>query len=564
MTHKKGTDTNHGVSRRKFLERIGQVGGAAALMETMTALGFARNPEPFSGPFDLPKVGNGRSVVVLGGGIGGLTSVYELERAGYTCMLLEGNNRFGGRSFTARRGDSYTEVNKYGEEQTQTCQFDEGLYLNMGPGRLPYHHRRVLHYCDQLGVSLEVYVMNTMANLFQTKDTFGGEPQVYRRMANDTRGYISELLAKAVNRHALDDMLNDADREALLGLLQRFGDLSTTHNGDLAYTGSTRSGCRYPLSVYEDCEPESPIALANLLESRFWDTSRTNFYQPVCYEWQPTLFQPVGGMDMIVHAFVDQISSPMMLNAIVTRIVTTGEQVEVHYTLNGEPQVTTADYCVSNIPLPNLAKIPANFSADFESAIDQAKFDPTCKVGWQANQRFWENNQNQMYGGISWINHNITQMWYPSYDYFTPNGTMTGAYNFSDRAIHMGNLSLEDRLRLAKQGAVQLHPQFADEAIVPTDLGLSIAWQNMPFETGGWAGWDSNSEADRRAYERLLSPDATGRFFVVGDQVSTLPGWQEGAMTSAHHVVDQITGVASKRKRTVKRAPDSRSITQGI
>jgi monoamine oxidase len=36
----------------------------------------------------------------------------------------------------------------------------------------------------------------------------------------------------------------------------------------------------------------------------------------------------------------------------------------------------------------------------------------------------------------------------------------------------------------------------------------------------------------------LLAPDR--RFFVTGDQVSQLPGWQEGAMMSAQHVVEQI------------------------
>jgi hypothetical protein len=42
-------------------------------------------------------------------------------------------------------------------------------------------------------------------------------------------------------------------------------------------------------------------------------------------------------------------------------------------------------------------------------------------------------------------------------------------------------------------------------------------------------------------YTRMLAPDLDGRFFVVDDQVSTLPGWQEGALMSAEHVFRQIT-----------------------
>lgn len=40
---------------------------------------------------------------------------------------------------------------------------------------------------------------------------------------------------------------------------------------------------------------------------------------------------------------------------------------------------------------------------------------------------------------------------------------------------------------------------------------------------------------------------AHSRFFVVGDQVSQLPGWQEGAMMSAQHLVEQISTVKAKK-----------------
>ena len=71
-------------------------------------------------------------------------------------------------------------------------------------------------------------------------------------------------------------------------------------------------------------------------------------------------------------------------------------------------------------------------------------------------------------------------------------------------------------------------------------LGLSIAWQRVPFQEGGWADWTWEG-SQQKAYDRLLEPDK--RFQVCGDQVSYLPGWQEGAVLSAHHVVEQIAGI---------------------
>lgn len=582
------TDSKKGLTRRRFLERVGAAGGSVALYETMTALGLINLPDAWAGPPELPQgSGEGKSVVILGAGIAGMTAAYELTRAKYSCQIIELTERAGGRNHTARRGTVLKEVNSKGETTEQVCNFDEKLYLNLGPGRLPYHHRRVLHYCKEFNVALEVYIMETMANLFQSDKAFGGSAQIRRRIANDMQGYISEMLAKAVNQNALNQVLDAQDRDNLLCLLKNFGDLgdndicskcgenkcrncnqgcdACVRCGKVCvtcfdYSGSTRSGCERPITVADPCTPETKLSLKSLLSSEYW---RFRFYQSFEYEWQPTLFQPVGGMDKIVDGFVDKIGSLIQYNTKVLDIQISDTGVTIVVEHDGTQRKIEADYCISNIPLVLLKdkKIPNNFAPDFEAAINRSKYDPTCKLGWQANSRFWENDKWQIYGGISYTDDSITQMWYPSYDYFTSNGTLTGVYNYDQNAIDFGNLSPADRIRDARRGAVKFHPEFADERIVPSDKAISIAWQNIPSEGGGWANWSPDSKADADAYARLLAPDR--RFFVTGDQVSTLPGWQEGAMMSAQHVVEQI---GRKRPLTIpkiKRAPNTRRLVQG-
>jgi monoamine oxidase len=551
-------------TRRRFLGMVGRAGGAAAVYETMTAMGLINVPAAWAGPLQLPEgSGAGKSVLVLGAGIGGLAAAYELSRAGYRCQILEAQERAGGRSLTARRGTVITEDGDHGTTR-QTCKFDDGLYLNMGPGRLPYHHRRVLHYCQELGVPLEVYVMETTANLYQTDRAFDGRPQVNRRLANDARGYIAELLAKAVCKGALDQSLNEEDRHKLMSLLATFGDLDgeaceAYDKAATAYAGSTRSGCARPLTVYQPCEPEAKLGLSDLLRSDFW---LHRFYQPVDFEWQPTLFQPVGGMDQIVEGFKRRIGNLVQYRTEILEIHLRADGVEVvcRDRETREKRALRADHCLSSIPLPLLKQLPANFSDGFKKALANTRSSPTCKVGWQANRRFWE-TEREIYGGISWTDDPITQMWYPSYDYFSAKGTLTGAYNYDAHAERLGRMGLEERLATARQGAVKLHPEFADDRVVPQSLGLSIAWQNVPFQRGGWAAWDDQSPADRDAYARLLEPD--GRFQVIGDQVSSLPGWQEGAMMSAEHAIGRIAGLLRLEKQTVAHAPSSRRVAQG-
>jgi monoamine oxidase len=544
-----------GLTRRRFLQGVGLAGGSAALYETMTALGLINIPEAWAGPPQLAAgSGNGKKVVILGAGIGGLTAAYELMRAGYKVQVFELTERPGGRNHSARRGTVLIEKNKKGQTLKQVCNFDEGLYLNLGPGRLPYHHRRVLHYCQELGVKLEIYVMETMANLFQSDKAFGGKAQIRRRIANDVQGYISEMLAKAVNQKSLNDELNGDDRNKLLSLLQNFGDLQSNYT----YTGSTRDGCE--ITVYEPCEAGPKLPLNQLLDSNFWGH---RFYQSFEYEWQPTLFQPVGGMDKIVDGFIYKVGRLVQYRTEVLRIETrdNGVSVTVRDLKNGMRMKVDADYCISNIPLPILSHIDNNFADDFAKAVATCVYDPTCKLGWQANNRFWENNRNQIYGGISYTDDAITQMWYPSYDYFTKNGTLTGVYNYDDDAIEFGEMSLEDRIKKARKGAVKFHPEFADERIVPSNKAVSIAWQNIQNEGGGWANWDPNSDDHAKAYARLLAPDR--RFYVTGDQVSQLPGWQEGAMMSAEHVIEQIGNKRLLKVPQIKHAPNTRRLVQG-
>jgi hypothetical protein len=44
----------------------------------------------------------GKTVLILGAGVSGLCSAYQLDRAGYDCVMLEPQRRAGGRSLTVQ------------------------------------------------------------------------------------------------------------------------------------------------------------------------------------------------------------------------------------------------------------------------------------------------------------------------------------------------------------------------------------------------------------------------------------------------------------------------------
>ena len=114
--------------------RVGRAGGYSAAFLVMQGMGLMQaKAEPAEPSHATPGSGKGVKVVILGAGIAGLVSAYEMRALGYECTLLECRERPGGRNWTVRGGDRVT----FMDGTTQTCTWDEGNYQNFGPGRLP-------------------------------------------------------------------------------------------------------------------------------------------------------------------------------------------------------------------------------------------------------------------------------------------------------------------------------------------------------------------------------------------------------------------------------------------
>ena len=92
------------LTRRFFLERIAGTAGAAMTYEAMVALGLVAVPEParafaLQGPAPVNT-----EVLILGAGLAGMSTAYELGKLGYRCTSLEARTRPGGRCHTIRKG----------------------------------------------------------------------------------------------------------------------------------------------------------------------------------------------------------------------------------------------------------------------------------------------------------------------------------------------------------------------------------------------------------------------------------------------------------------------------
>ncbi len=515
-------------TRRKFLQLVGQAGGTAAVLATMKEMGLLEPATAADRPKLSAESGKGVSIAILGAGIAGMTAAYELSKAGYSCKILEARDRAGGRCWTLRGGDLVTEMG-----HQQICPFDctEDLYLNPGPARIPYHHTVILSYCKKFGIPLEILVNNNRATYFQDDNAFDGQSLLNRRVASDSRGYIAELLAKALSRNALDQELSAEDRERLLEMVRRFGNLD---QGD-RYREGSRGGYASPPGAGLAAGDFYPsLELHELLKADFWQY-KLDYFEG--YQQAATMLHPVGGMDRIANAFEQHVGHLIEFNAQVQQIRKTGQGVRIVYIdETGSETSINADYAICTFPLSVLAGIQADFTPAFGQAIAecQGNYVNAIKVGFQATRRFWEEDY-QIYGGISWTSREITQMWYPSTNYHAQTGIILGAYIWSNAiAEKWEKMTPAQRLAEAIEGGEAIHPGYRRE--VSSAKGMSIAWGKIPYSQGAWAQW---AEKQRETvYETLIEPD--GPIYLAGEHLSYLNGWQEGAARSALLAVEKI------------------------
>ena len=90
-------------TRQQFLARVAALGGFGAAYASTRALGMTGEPDVATS-FTVAPALPGTRAVILGAGMAGLVSAWELRQTGYAVAVLEAHERVGGRNSTIRRG----------------------------------------------------------------------------------------------------------------------------------------------------------------------------------------------------------------------------------------------------------------------------------------------------------------------------------------------------------------------------------------------------------------------------------------------------------------------------
>lgn len=502
------------LTRRRFLEQLGAVGGSSLVFSAMTSwdlmAGSAGQKPQLSGRPAKSKV------LVLGGGLSGMVVGYELGKLGYDYQVLEARNRVGGLQWAVTRGAEHTEV---GSGERQACAFDEGQYFNAGPWRIPYSHTAVLNYCRELNVPLQVFLNESDANYFYVEGSSAGplsnKKIRLREIKADVTGQVNELFVKALDQQKLDLPLTAEDQKRLANYLVNQGYLDN----------NTRT-----YKAFENRGEGDPYQLADLLRGPF--AQRLRSVPAIEGTTAAPMFQPVGGMDQISKGFQRAMDPKRItFNAEVRKVLQGDAGVTVTYldTKSRKPIEIGADYVVVCMPLNLVARLDINISAELMQEVKAVNYSNSAKMGLQMKRRFWEEDE-QIFGGHLYSNLPIGEFSYPSYDYFTRKGVLLGLYSNGP----VGNLldqPVAARVEHVLAHAGKVHPQIRAEF----ESAYAVWWRKVKYNEGGYA---SGRNPERRA--KLSKVDNR---IVIGSAAVTPhsePDWQEGAISAGWQALEFI------------------------
>ena len=520
-----------GMSKRDFLQKLGMVGGSAALYTAMQGLDLV-HASTMTSPPQLSNEGAGKKIIILGAGLSGLATALELTKKGYDCEIYEARGFSGGRCQSARKGSVIEELG--GERQV--CNFEHNQYLNIGPWRIPAEHKAVIHYCRELGIELEPMI-NKSNHAFYYSEKIDG-PLKGKRIRQvevdvDRAGNIQELVAKATNSGALDDVMTAEDKERLLEYL---ASTALLDRDELTYRAGRARGHKidaYPGPALEDGEFSEPFDLAELLKVRIgarWKTA----------DHPAAMFQAKGGMDQIPFAMERALKpGTVTYNSEVTKIVQNDDSAEVTVkdTKTGDVRVVKGDYVFTTIPFSVLKSIENDFSDEMKDSLTRASSAPAYKIGLQFTRRFWEED-DMIYGGSSYSDiDDHYQTSYPSSNMFGSQGdVMLANYKFGGGSVELSNNSIADRIEHALMVGEKLHPgnfrkHFNGQAI-------SMSWHKDKYSLGA-----ASSYRSRRLRTRYLPIVLKGEKRVIFSGGGISPNhsaWMTGAIEGAWYMIKEF------------------------
>jgi monoamine oxidase len=445
----------------------------------------------------LPTAARPQTVLVIGAGMAGLAAAHALLRSGHTPVVLEAQNRVGGRVCTLREP------------------FADGLYAEAGAMRLPLAHTLTMAYVEHFGLQTLPFTM--------------GNPQCYyylhgRRHRIAEANTDPEILGFERHPHECGQTFGQQWEAALTPLLARL-----RAGGDAAWESLVAEFDQYSTREFlEKCGwSEGAIEMFGLLadQEALMNSSFLELFREEAGNNYINMVQIAGGMDRLPNAFLPELRRHIRFGARLTALSQSASGVTAYYTTPAGQFQASGDYALVTVPFPVLrhVEILQPFSRAKQRAIRQLHYDASAKIWFQCRRRFWEDDEG-IFGGGTATDLPIRVVYYPDHGRETGRGVILASYTWSEDAQRWGSLDPKSRLMEALDDLAEIHPQVREEF----ECGASKMWHDDEYAGGAFALFDPGQQS--LLYRDIIAPE--GRIYFAGEHASLYHAWIQGAIES--------------------------------
>ncbi len=451
-----------------------------------------------------PREGQRKRVIVIGAGMAGLVAAFELARQGHDPLILEAQNRVGGRVYTLRS-------------------FAPGLYAEAGAMRIPRVHDLTLKYVNLFGLSLRPFMMGNPNGLVHV-----GGRRMTAEEAHQEPGELPFEVAEHERGRTIDDLWADATRD-LRELLER--------EGDAGWEQIVREYDQYSLREFLVLKGFSEGAIEMYGVINFVESDMNNAVIEELREDLGKSFEDmqeiVGGTDLLPRAFYGELQDRIRFGAEVFAIDQDGDGVTIHFKTEAGRYTERADYAICAIPFSVLRQVEqlTPFSHEKQRAIRQLNYSASTKILFQVSERVWETDDGIL-GGATVTDLPIRRINYPTPDPTTARGVLLASYTWSQDALRWGAMDDETRLEEALDDVSTIHPRIRDVY----EVGASHAWYSDRFANGAFALFAPEQQTELQA--DIVRPE--GRIYFAGEHCSLYHAWIQGALESGIKAAQEI------------------------
>ena len=457
---------------------------AAALAPTLPRL------EP------LQRSGPVQRVAVLGAGLAGLCTAYELQKLGHAVTVIEAQTRPGGRVRTLREP------------------FPPGLYTEAGAESIPGVHDITQHYAREFGLTL-------------LPNQVPGARSFY---------YVRGQRVAPGDAAVWPLALTEEERKlGLAGLFRRYVDEASQQARDAGFAQQPVRA----MSAWDALKPgewlrskgASPAA-AELVTLGFgteFGSAASFLLHGLNSRGSAISYRIEGGNDRLPGEFAKRVEVRYGMPVIEVR--QDDGSVDVIVQAGAGPETLRVDRVVCTLPCPVIGRIFAfaRLSDAKARAIREQHYSRTVKVFLQTRTRFW------LKDGLS--GHVTTDL---PIERLTPDpgadpgarGALT-AYPIGAYTAVLERMTEAERVTAAREHAQQIFnelPQFFEG-------GVSHCWGLDPWQRGSFA---LHTPGQIGFIDTLAKPE--GRIHFAGEHTSAWTGWMQGALESARRAVREISG----------------------